>query len=312
VDDWILLHNPASHRGAAALKEVERALESAPPAGARVHLVPIAELGALTGTPSRLIACGGDGTVNAAAQWLLERGGDCPLSILPAGTGNNLARGLGLPLDRRDALQVALRGDEVRRLDAIAYTSGNGTERRIMVQTSALGFPAEVAARYDALRRRAFFRPIAALTGPFVYRLLALASLRRQKRRERRGDLLRIRCRLPGEDLEEDVAAVFIGNERSIGGNFFPCPRAAVDDGAVDVCLVRAGTGAPYLDLFGKVMRGRHLGLERTVIYRQTPGPLSIELSEPSLFLVDGDLPVRSDRLRLEVLPGRFRVVTGT
>ena len=47
------------------------------------------------------------GSVNGAAQWLHDRGGSCPLAIVPAGTGNNLARGLGIPRDIRPALDLA-------------------------------------------------------------------------------------------------------------------------------------------------------------------------------------------------------------
>jgi diacylglycerol kinase family enzyme len=116
---------------------------------------------------------------------------------------------------------------------------------------------------------------------------------------------------MPGETIDEKTFAVFIGNERSLGGNFFPCPRAEVDDGKLDLCLVRAGTGASYFDLFRRIARGDHLALERTVVYRQTPGPLEIGLSKPSPFLADGDLWVTSNRFVLRMLRHRFEVITG-
>ncbi len=260
--------------------------------------------------PGRLIVIGGDGTLSAVSEWLIERDHDCPIAIVPAGTGNNLARGLGLPLDTVRALEIAFRGERLRALDAVRYQGKAEGRARIMIQTAALGFPAEIAARYDALRRHSFFRYLCAPAGPYVYRLLALAGLGEQRRKERRGEnLLDVECRLPGERLRETVFAIFLGNEKSLGGNFCPCPRAEVDDGLLDICLVRAGTGAGYLRLFRSVIRGEHLALERTVVYRQTRGPVEIELSAPSLFLADGDLWLKDSSFRLEVLPHRFRVI---
>jgi diacylglycerol kinase (ATP) len=315
VEGPLLLYNPASKNGARIFERARKLLEGGAVAGTNdFRCVPLAELSGARGTPERLVVVGGDGSINAAAEWLLEREHACPLAIVPAGTGNNLARGLGLPLDLEPALRIAFGGAAAaaRPLDAVRYSGSNGGRPRLMVQTAALGFPAEIAARYDSIRRNPIGRRLCSPAGPYVYRLLALAGLAAQRRRERRGErLLEVDCVLPDERLRETVFAIFIGNERSLGGNFQPCPRAAVDDGLLDLCFVRAGTGAGYLKLFRSVIRGEHLAMERTVVYRQTRGPVEIELSEPSLLLADGDLWLKDRKFRLEVLPRRFHVITG-
>ncbi len=313
VKRWLLLHNPSSRRGARVWQEV-RSLLQAKGLDGENHLeeVPLGELGRVEDIPGRIIALGGDGTVNAAAEWLHAHEGSAPIAIVPAGTGNNLARGLGLPLRLDAALELAVRGERTRPLDAVEYQAGAETRKRLFVQTAAVGFPADIAARYDSLRRHRLFRLVCAPMGPFVYRALAFLGLAAQKAKEwTGGGLLDVECALPGERIREKVFAIFIGNERSLGGNFQPCPRAAVDDGALDICLVRAGTRESYLRLFRAVVRGDHLALERTVLYRQTAGPVEISLSEPRQFLADGDLWVRDSKLRLEVLPRRFQVITG-
>jgi diacylglycerol kinase (ATP) len=306
----LLLHNARSKTGARCLRRCLDALEAERPApGAPVATVSIDDLDAHAGIPARLVVLGGDGSVNAAAQWLHDRGAACPIAIVPAGTGNNLARGLGIPRDVRQALALALRGTRARRVDGVLFR-WEGTPPRIMIQTSALGFPARIAARYDEIRRNRFGRALSAPAGPYVYRILALSGLVAQKRRELRGDPLPVvRCSYPGGEIEDRLFAIFLGNERSLGGNFIPCPRASVDDGVMDLCLVRAGTGASYLDLFRRIARGDHLSLERTVEYRQTPGPLEIRVSEPSPLLIDGDIKGNEALYRVEMLPGRFEVV---
>ena len=309
---YILLHNPRSRNGARAFRRVRALARSRHASLAKLEPVSLDQLASVEEAPERLVVLGGDGTVNAAAEWLVERKASSTVALLPAGTGNNLARGLGIPLDLEEALALALSGTSTSSLDGILYHAEGQARPKVIIQTSALGFPADIAARYDALRRRSFFRHLFVPAGPYVYRLLAFLGLSAQKQRERRGEnLLEIRCELPGEELRETVFAVFLGNERSLGGNFIPCPRARVDDGAMDLCMVRAGTGEAYLKLFRRIVRGEHLALEKSIIYRQTRGPVEIELSAPSALLADGDLWVKSRKYRFEVLPGRFRVVTG-
>lgn len=247
-----------------------------------------------------------------AAKWMLERGLDAPLGIVPAGTGNNLARGLAIPLEPAQAFRRALLGTRTRPLDGCVIRDGRGPAMSVMVQSACLGFPAAMAARYEALRGHAILRPFLSLFGPYVYRLLAALGLEGQKRKEKRGeDLLEARCLFPHEELYETVLAVFLGNERSLGGNFHPCPIAQVDDGLLDVCLVRSGTGTNYWELFREVVRGEHLRLDKVVLYRQFSGTLEIELSTPAPILVDGDIRFTSDRFRIEVLPARFQVIVG-
>ena len=311
VPEWVILHNPLSRNGCRAERRTRSALRSRKDGdGPRLVWVALSALHSLERVPERILVIGGDGTLNAAAEWLIERRASCPIAILPAGTGNNLARGLDLPLDLARAIQLALGSEHTRPLDVIVYRGLSGGGPRVMVQSAALGFPADIARRYDVLRRRPILGRMLTLTGHHVYRLLALLGLQRQKRMEARGErLLELECVLPDEVLRETVFAIFIGNERSLGGNFLPCPRAEVDDGVLDICFVRAGTGAGYLRLFRDVVRGQHLEMRDTVLYRQTPGPVTLTFSNPGAFLADGDIHVTDSAFRLEVLPARLEVI---
>ena len=307
--ELLIVENRASRRGKRVAAALRRQLEERSSA-ASVEWATISRLGD-AGTPERrVLAVGGDGTVNAVASWLEERRQRLPLGIVPAGTGNNLARGLGIPLDTDLACRVALESEETAPLDALAYTDGAAGAARLMIQAGALGFPADVALRYDRLRRNPAFRFVAAATGTYIYLALALTGVARQRWRERRGlPHLNIRCEIDGETLDEDILALFIGNEKSLGGGFLPCPRARVDDGKIDLCVVRAGSGRSYLRLLARVSRGEHVDLDDCIVYRQTAQPVEMRLSRPAPFLADGDLWLHDDRYRLEVLPGRFDIV---
>jgi diacylglycerol kinase (ATP) len=234
------------------------------------------------------------------------------LAIVPAGTGNNLFKGLGLSFPLEEAYRIALFGNETRTIDVVEIRAGRDGEKIFMVQTSALGFPAKIAGQYDRLRKSPFLRRLVAPFGNSAYTLLSLGGLASQKVHEWRGKgLLQVRFSMPGEELQETVLAIFLGNEKSIGGGFVPCPGALVDDGLMDLCYLRAGTRASYLKILHDVRQGKHLSARETVVYRQTPGPVELEISSSIPLLVDGDLPVESDRYRFTLLPKRLAVVVG-
>ena len=307
-----LLHNPASAKGRKVTDLLRRILAENPALSRNLDIdwVSLKDLPRTASEFSRFIVIGGDGTVNAGTEFLVRNDLNVPLGIVPAGTGNNLCSGLGLPPDPVEAFRIALTSERIRPLDVIRIDTPDRDRPTYMVQTSALGFPARICGQYDRLRRQKFLGTLSGTLGRTVYRVLALFGLASQKIREKRGiGLLEIVCRFPEIEIRETALAVVIGNERSTGGDFIPCPQAAPDDGMIDVCLVKAGTGASYLSLFRSVAKGTHVGKYEAVWYRQTEGPLEIELAEASPLLVDGDLPLTSDRYQFHLLPGRLKTV---
>ncbi len=280
--------------------------------------------------PERVVAVGGDGTVNALASWLLERGqGACgtPLGIVPAGTGNNLARTLGIPRDAERATAIALQGSRHRRIDAIrcrplgsedpstpGEASGAGSPVHYMVQAGAWGFPAATAARFAELRRGRLFRILARPFGKLVYLALAwqgLGRLEESLRSGRRGGVLEVEAVLPGEVVQTEALAVFAGNDPTLGGGFRPCPRARLDDGRFDLCIVKARGRQTLENLLRRVLRGDHLPLADQVLYRQCAGPVELRFRSPAEILVDGEIASPVRRCRLETLPSALTVIVG-
>ncbi len=309
--DRLVVYNPESRAGRRVLERVAGRL-AAQGERSRPRFVALAELERFPAHPARIIAIGGDGTLSAICDWMLRRDLRIPLAIIPAGTGNNLARGLGIARALPAALETALAGREHRSIDAVAIESrdeaGAVAGGRFMVQTAALGFPAEIAGRYARARasrwRRLLLRPL----GTHAYTLLAGAGILRQKIREwRRAERLRCRIDSPEGLADLELLALFIGNERSLGGNFLPSPRAALDDGLVDLCAVTPGES--YLRLFRAMGTGEHLAFERAVHYRQTAGPATLHLSRPAPLMIDGDVALCGTQYRLEVLPRRIDVI---
>ena len=125
------------------------------------HARELAE-GAVRRGATVVCAWGGDGTVNEVATTLV--GGRVPLAIVPAGSGNGLARELGVPFAPAEALKLALGAAECR-IDV-----GEFGGRRFM-NMAGVGFDAAVSARFAAGKRRGFVRYLSiAATGMRSYR----------------------------------------------------------------------------------------------------------------------------------------------
>ena len=255
------------------------------------------------GPIDRVVIVGGDGTINLALGWLEGAGIVTPVGIVPAGTGNNLAGGLGIPTAATAAIEIAFSGNELRSIDRVAVTL-DGTLEGTLLQVGALGLPARVAARFDGLRHLPVIRHPVRWLGDSIYRLLALAALTRRDSRSTPWKL-----ELDGESLELSGAALFLGNEGTIGGGFRPCPRARIDDGLIDLCLLPTLPLASTLRLFKEVSRGTHLAGGEEIFYRQCR-KVRIE-QQPSPLLIDGDIVGTPETVEVEGLAEKLDSVLG-
>ena len=146
-----------------------------------------------------------------------------PLGLVPLGTGNDLARTLGIPLDPAAAARALLAG-RPRLLDLVVDDEGG-----VVVNVVHLGVGAEAAAKASALKDR---------LGPGGVR-------RRQRGGRCRRDRLAPRGRgrrRPRCDVDREVLMVAVANGRTIGGGAELAPDASPDDGLVDV-VVATSTG---------------------------------------------------------------------
>jgi diacylglycerol kinase (ATP) len=190
-----------------------------------------------------VVAVGGDGVVNLVANVLAGTG--VPLGVVPAGTGNDVARLLGVPLDSVagavEALLAALEAGP-RRLD-LGRIEWPGGQRHYVAVASA-GFDARVNERANAWR------------WPRGRARYVLAVLR---------ELVSFRPIL--FELAADGAAgsrramlVSVANGPSLGGGMLVAPAARADDGALDLLVVGPLSVPAFLAVFPKVFRGAHVG----------------------------------------------------
>lgn len=184
-----------------------------------------------------IIACGGDGTINAAVNALA--GTDCALAALPCGVGNDIVRSLGLPPQVERACRL-LPSLEPTPIDLVRV-NGDG----YYVGVGSLGVAAHMAAW---VRRRKGAGPWWALYAASFGRALVDAP----------APWLEVRAG-PYAFRGEAALAAF-ANGRLLGRWFPVAPRADMADGLIDVCLVAAGGRRRLLRLLAAVPLERHVG----------------------------------------------------
>jgi diacylglycerol kinase (ATP) len=299
IGSLLVLTNPGSRRASEVRKELEDTVSSLDPAP-RITWCEVTSTPEDPGPVDRIFIVGGDGTVNLALRWLAQAAVKAPAAIIPAGTGNNLARGLGIPTTPARSIALALDATATRKIDAVRYTLDD-VSTGLMLQVAAVGFPAVVAWRFDRLRRQPVIRHPIRWLGDFCYRILAIITLF-----SRHTAPIRWKFKTQDHSWEAAGMALFLGNEGTIGGGFRPCPAALLDDGLLDQCLIPSLTPWSAMKLFPKISRGTHLETCPGLTYRQDE---KIRIKQPAgPFLVDGDIVGNPQVIELEVLARHFEV----
>ena len=232
-----------------------------------------------------LVVMGGDGMahlgINACA------GTQVPLGVLPAGTGNDLCRGLGLPLALPAAVH-ALARRSARRVDLARVERPDGTMRWVGCVVST-GFDSRVALRTGRMR---------VPMGPLAYAWSALAELRT-------FSPLTYRLRIDGAPRELQSMAIFVCNSEFFGGGMRAYPGADPADGRLDLTVIHPVSRTTLLRLLPSLYTGgfvKHPAVERfqaTSVVLDGDGLIG---SGDGELLGDVPLTVTSARAALNVL----------
>jgi diacylglycerol kinase (ATP) len=268
-----------------------RLVETSAPGHARELALHAAEQG-----HDRVVAVGGDGTIQEVVNGLIEAGSDLSMGILGGGNGNDLARSLGLPRRASDALGVAL-GEETTRIDVARAIRASGAVKTVRWFASAggIGFDAQVAAAM-AGRRHRWQR------GRLGYGLSTLRELLRFRNRQ-----VRLQLETPEGEREIDRRVLFVAvaNGRYYGGGMEICPDASLSDGLLDLWVVGDISRLEAVRQLPGLYRGRHVNHPAVELMRATS--VQLEGERGTLVHLDGEpfggLPLRIelDRLALSV-----------
>jgi diacylglycerol kinase family enzyme/membrane-associated phospholipid phosphatase len=255
-----------------------------------------------------VVVCGGDGTVRAAADALAGSG--VPLVVVPCGTGNLLARNLGLPLNPTAALDAALSGTP-RRLD-LGRIEGDGLPSTHFTAMSGAGLDAAMLEHTDDRAKSAVGWP--------AYVLATVATLGTPR--------MRLTVRLDDAPvLHRTARMVLLANVGTVQGGLTLLPAARPDDGLLDLLILDPRGPGGWMRALGVLMRGRgrnsrpatvdHLvpegtGTKGVPVEFLTFRRAELTFSAPQSRELDGDPVSHGRRLTAEVRPGALTVLLPT
>jgi diacylglycerol kinase (ATP) len=244
-----------------------------------------------------VVVAGGDGTIHRAVCGL--DGAPTPLGVIPMGTGNDFARGAGIPVASPDAAAVIL-GGRTRPVDLVRV---NG---RVYCTVGLIGVGSEAALTVARLTTPgSLTRGPARAMGDWSYRLAGLAHLLAPRGLAETiavtGDA--------GVTLQAagPVFAVFAANTRVLGGGLVLPIDADASDGRLEIAVVPRMARLKLLWAFLCFTRGRPVPAGTLSVYRARRAVLTTARDVP--FSADGDLVCRGTRFDIEVLPGALRLI---
>ena len=160
-----------------------------------------------------IVAVGGDGTVNEVAQGLI--GSNIPMGIIPVGSGNGLARELGISMNMRQSARALIDGRNLP-LDVCRLNNQH------FLCTSGIGFDAIIADQMSKASSRGFLRYV---------QLVILESIKFKP--------FEVKMKIDGVVITEPVFLITFANASQYGNNAFIAPGASMTDGLIDVVVVK-------------------------------------------------------------------------
>jgi diacylglycerol kinase (ATP) len=227
-----------------------------------------------------IVAIGGDGTMNEVATALV--GTDIALGLIPCGSGNGLGRHLGIPGPGQGAFRALLDG-HTRLIDT------GSVDGHPFFNAMGLGFDAEISARFNALSTRGFS----------AYARTTLQTLFGYQPEN-------YTIHAGGASVRTQAFLVAIANSDQYGNDCFIAPAARVDDGLLDLTVVRRLTAFNALPLAERLFTKRIDGSPS--VTRLRAASFTITRSAPGFLHTDGEVRQAEAELQIRVLPASLRI----
>ena len=240
-----------------------------------------------------VIVCGGDGTVREVCAELAGTG--IPVGIIPAGTGNLLARNLAIPLYLRAAIDIALTGQD-RAIDMVKVTGDASEEGGPAIDSH---FMVMAGMGFDAAIMEGVNEDIKKRVGWLAYVISALKSLM--------FPVTKVELSVDGGEWTKHRARmVMVGNVGYLQAGMPLLPDATIDDGQLDVVLLNPRRFLSWIPLAVRVLAKR----SRTddTINRMTGRTVSIRAGVDTPRQLDGDSIGPGRELHMECIHGRLLV----
>jgi diacylglycerol kinase (ATP) len=230
-----------------------------------------------------IVAVGGDGTVNEVASAIV--GTDTILGIIPYGSGNGLARFLGIPMNAPEAIQAL----NTSRVEIIDSATLNG---RPFFNMAGMGFDAHISEVFARRKKRGFF----------TYLVSSIEEFNKYKPES-------YHVEVDGNRFEREAFMLSFANSSQYGNNAHISPHASVQDGLLDICVIKQFPFWRLLEMgirmltkttdstnYLEIIRGKHITIKRA-----NPGPVHL----------DGEPHITGTDTKIELVPNSLKVIVG-
>lgn len=214
---------------------------------------------------SYVLIAGGDGTVDTVVNQMKIRNIDLPIAILPTGTANDFAKFIGMPADVEEACEQILKS-KVKKLDVGRIND------KYFVNVASTGLFTDVSQKTDVNMKNTI--------GKLAYYVKGIEQLPNFRS-------LKIKVTSNEVEFDGEMYLMLIFNGKT-AGNFKLAYKAEVDDGLLDVIIIKAMAIKDIVALFIKMLRGEHLEGQHGLVYFKTD-KLEIECHEDIVTDIDGE-----------------------
>lgn len=236
-----------------------------------------------------IIAVGGDGTINEVVNRLVPK--DIPLGVIPAGSGNDFARCLGIPMDYKKALRRIFENNPVK--TDLLYTGS-----RYCLTVTGIGFDGKIAETVNRSFYKSWFNQLR--LGKLTYVASMLEVLKTYKPTN-------VKITIDNEELFfSKVWLVAVANAPNYGGGIRICPEAVHNDGLLDICIAHGLSRWELLRLFPKAYKGGHLRDKKVSFFKGKD--VYLQSDTPVLVQGDGEL-IMTSPVRLQIKKDALQVM---
>lgn len=233
----------------------------------------------------KVIAAGGDGTINILVNTMMQYDIDLPIAIFPSGTANDFAYYFDLPHDIDGMIKIALE-------ENYTCTDIGRVNDKYFVNVAAMGFLVDVSQKTDP--------DIKNTIGIISYYLKGVSEIPNLKP-------IPVKIKSKEYTSEDMIYFMLVMNGRSAGGFKRIAPMAEVNDGLLDVMILKEMPVLEMAPLLIKVLTGQHYESKNVVFFRTNQ--LYLESEQKVGTDVDGERGAEFP-LEIEVLPRKFRINT--
>lgn len=209
-----------------------------------------------------IVAVGGDGTINEIGSSLINS--KCALAIVPSGSGNGLARDLGVALNVKQAISN-LNTASFKKIDTCYINE------RPFFCTAGIGFDADVAHTFAQSGSR----------GLKTYALSVVKTLFKKKK-------INLELAIDNNTTSHTVSSITFANAKQFGNNFKIAPQASLSDGIIDICLINTVSISSIIPLFIKLLNGKVNDLKNYTHYT-SENDITIQLRSEQNIHIDGE-----------------------